>query len=77
MIEIKVTLHGGLNRFANYPKTSRLGVKEGTTIKDICKKLGLSNKDVYLAKLDQDTVELTEKIGKSKKVDLYPIFGGG
>ena len=77
MNEIKVTLHGGLNRFTNRPKTSKLEVKEEATINDICEKLGLSDKDVYLAKLDQNTVKLTEKIGEGKEVDLYPIFGGG
>ncbi|MBS3765375.1 MoaD/ThiS family protein [Candidatus Bipolaricaulota bacterium] len=75
--ELEVHLHGGLDEFANRDKVNIIQVASDVTVQDVCRKVGLSKKEVYLVSIDGKQAKFEREISDGKKLDIYPVFGGG
>lgn len=75
--ELEVHLHGGLDEFASQDKKSTIKVANNATVRDVCKEVGLSKKEVYLVSIDGKQAKFEREISDGKKLDIYPVFGGG
>lgn len=75
--EVEIHLHGGLYKTASCARRSTLRVENDATVLDICGRVGLSKKVVYLVSVDGLNTELESEINDGEKIDIFPVFGGG
>lgn len=75
--EVEIHLHGGLHKFASRARRSILVVENDASVMDICGRICLSKKEIYLIKVDGTRAKLEDEINDGEKVDIFPVFGGG
>jgi len=70
-------VHGGLDKYLDRPRKSKVKIEDGSNILQVYKEIGLEKSVAHVVLQNGEKVDLEQKVESEAEIDIYPIFGGG